>query len=243
MLETNQAIVSKYNILDVPSLAVIFKKKHVIFDGTSKEVLPFVYKLRSKPFKVLKSIQDVEEFLRPTAVDNETDQVDFRPKSSTSVVGIFAGKDSDEYEEYVQAAKEMQHSRHIFFGIVTDYDAAMKLQAKHHKWYKRPPAVLLRQHMNKEDIMLEEVVSNVVNDKVDFDNVRSLNLEEFYGKLSLAGWIGQKSLQLVAKLTSDNFRNYEMVALPMCILFLDLDAHPLWSKFTQVERIVYCPIR
>ena len=68
-------------------------------------------------------------------------------------------------------------------------------------------------------------------------------LEEFYGKLSLAGWIGQKSLQLVAKLTSDNFRNYEMVALPMCILFLDLDAHPLWSKFTQVERIVHCPIR
>ena len=158
--------------------------------------------------------------------------------------GIFAGKDSDEYEEYVQAAKEMQHSRHIFFGVVTDYDVAMKLQAKHHKWYKRPPAVLLRQHMNKEDIMLEEVVSNVVNDKVDFDNVRSLNLEEFYGKLSLAGWIGQKSLQLVAKLTSDNFRNYEMVALPMCIvLFLDLNAHPLWSKFTQVERIVYCPIR
>ena len=72
-LKHNQAIVSKYNILDVPSLAVIFKKKHVLFDGTAKEVLPFVHKLRSKPIKVLHSVKDVEEFLRPTAAINEVD--------------------------------------------------------------------------------------------------------------------------------------------------------------------------
>lgn len=119
------------------------------------------------------------------------------------VVGFFSshlGIEEDEYEDFIDIAKELQSKEDVYFGVVTN--AAVSKEYKAKKIIDRTPSLLLQRDKNTRF---------------------TINMDEFIGEdYGIKGWIERKSIPLVGKLTPESFRLYEKLNLPMALLFLDL---------------------
>ena len=106
--------------------------------------------------------------------------------------------EEDEYEEFIDIAKELQVNEDMFFGIVTSKSVCNWF--KSNKTIDRTPSVVV-----------------VGTD----DSIKSINLNELYGdKTSLKDWIIKNSIPLVGKLTNQNFAMYEKLKIPMLLMVL-----------------------
>ena len=106
--------------------------------------------------------------------------------------------EEDDYQEYLDTAKELQQNEDIYLGVVTN--------PKTSKWFKsnktidRTPAILIA----GED-----------------DSRKTINLDELYGeRSSTKEWILKSAVPLVGKLTGQNFGLYEKLQIPMLMMFL-----------------------
>eukprot|EP00600_Ochromonadales_sp_CCMP1393_P015319 CAMPEP_0175033116 /NCGR_PEP_ID=MMETSP0005-20121125/21810_1 /TAXON_ID=420556 /ORGANISM="Ochromonas sp., Strain CCMP1393" /LENGTH=555 /DNA_ID=CAMNT_0016293677 /DNA_START=477 /DNA_END=2144 /DNA_ORIENTATION=- len=119
-------------------------------------------------------------------------------------VGFFSEHEDieeDDYEEFIEAAKELQLNEDLYFGVVTNPKTAAWF--KTNKTIDRTPSMLL---MGEDD------------------HPHAVNLDELYGSDDggIKSWVLKNALPLVGKMTGQNFLMYEKLGLPMLMMFLDL---------------------
>jgi hypothetical protein len=197
-----KSIALDYESQDVPSLVFFKKGRHIPYRGyhDSAAVIQYIQKQLHPPVTILQSVDTVEAFL--SSFHNNASL----PMTTVAVIGFFSSHqdiEEDEYEDYLQLAKDMQGKADVYFGLVHN-----KLVSNSYKklgWIDRTPSILLQR-----------------------DNITrfSINIDEFIGEdYGLKEWIERKSVSLVSQLTHSNFHLYEKLGLPMLILFLDLSHH------------------
>ena len=149
----------------------------------------------SKSTRTLQSVEEVESFLTSRS----------SPKYSTStvlVIGFFAdyeGIEEDDYEDFIEVAKDMQAREDVYFAVVT--------KPKVCEWYKKKKTI-----DRTPSVML-----------LGDNGVKTINLDEFFGeKFGLKEWIDKNAIPVLGKLTASNFKLYEKIPNPMLMLFLDL---------------------
>ena len=112
--------------------------------------------------------------------------------------------EEDEYLEFTEAAKDLQTSQDIYFGVVTN--AATAQWFKQNKTIARTPSIIVKGEDN---------------------GIKVINLEELYGNnMNVKDWIKRSAIPLVGKLSGHNAGTYEKVitdyGIPIVMLFLDL---------------------
>ena len=178
-------------------LLLILQSRPLPFSGahTLEAVMTFIEKQMSKSTRTLQSNEEVESFLTSRS----------SPKYSTStvlVIGFFAdseGIEEDDYEDFIEVAKDMQAREDVYFAVVTKPKICESY--KKNKMIDRTPSVML----------------------LGDNGVKTINLDEFFGeKFGLKEWIDKNAIPVLGKLTSSNFKLYEKIPNPMLMLFLDL---------------------
>jgi thioredoxin-like negative regulator of GroEL len=191
---------------ELPSLVLFNKQRPLLFKGVHQveNILAFVEKQIGLPYKQLKTVDEVEKFI--SSRNDEKYIV-----STIMVIGFFSEHkdiEEDDYEDFIEVAKELQIKTDIYFGIVTNPKVS-----KHYKQNKiidRTPSAML---IGEGDIR------------------KTINLNNLYDeKYGLKGWINNNAIPLVGKLTGNNFQLYEKIALPMLMLFLDLTNEDMTSN-------------
>jgi thiol-disulfide isomerase/thioredoxin len=193
-----KSITMEFGAQSLPSLVFLHKMKPTLYKGVHSEeaVIQYIQKQTGPIFQKLPTIDSVYEFF-----NNRSD-----PRfslSSVMVIGFFSQHqdiEEDDYEDFLEVAKDLQSNEDIYFGIVTN-----KTVINHFKINKiidRTPSMA---------IMGEE------------NNIHSINLDELYGEhTSMKDWLLKKAVPLVGKMTPTNFVLYEKLNIPMLLLFLDL---------------------
>lgn len=203
-------LAAELEALDVPSL-VLYRRggRGSRFEGpqTAPAIVEFVRKLvASKPLIPLRSVADVDAFLSRD-VSRLGLGVGPIPEYATTVVGLFSDAqdlEEDEFNEYRDAAKELQPREAIYTAVVKDPKVCAQLKRRKVGGIDRTPALLAQRGAD----MLYPV---------------SVNLDELYGDgQSVSKWIFQATLPLVGEMSGSSFKSYEELGLPMLILFLDL---------------------
>eukprot|EP01036_Dinobryon_divergens_P028294 gene28294-37225_t len=176
---------------ELPAIVVFMKLRPLLYKGvhTAEAISTFVKKQLEKPAKVLSSVNDVVNFINSRTGPQYS-------VSTIMVVGFFSEHEDieeDDYQEYLETAKELQQNEDIYLGVVTN--------PKTSKWFKsnktidRTPAILIA----GED-----------------DSRKTINLDELYGeRSSTKEWILKSAVPLVGKLTGQNFGLYEKLQIPM----------------------------
>lgn len=194
-----KSIALEHEANEVPSLIYFHKQRPWHYRGShdAKAVITYIKKQLQAPVTSLKSVEDINSFI---SYGSNNDSLSL---STVSVIGFFSSHqdvEEDEYDEFMDLARDLQTKEDIFFGAVTSKSVAQIY--KKNKTIDRTPSVLL----------------------VSEGGIRhTINLDEFIGEqIGLRDWIERKSIPLVGKLTSQNFQLYEKLKLPMLLLFLDL---------------------
>ena len=134
--------------------------------------------------------------------------------STVMVIGFFAdysGIEEDDYDDYVEIAKDLQTKEDVYFGTVTNSKVCDFY--KKNKTIDRTPSVIL----------------------FGENGIKAINLDELYGeKYGLKEWINRNAIPLVGKLTNNNFKLYEKIPNPMLMLFLDLSQEHSTSNPGQI---------
>lgn len=209
----------EYGAQELPSLVMFQKGRAATYRGThsSTGIFNFVKKLIGSPVTRLDSVDQAQSFLNGSVFSDGSvgwAEDRYTSLSTVMVVGFFsAHKDmeEDEYDEFMQAAKQLQSKEDIYFGEVVHKAVSRAFMAK--KLIDRTPAVLL---LNRET-----------------GDQRSLNLDDFYEKVSLSEWILRNAIPLVGRLTGTNFQMYEKIGRPMLMMFLDLSEASLRQSVVQ----------
>lgn len=210
-----KTIAREAGAMDLPALVLYHKMKPFAFRGahSAEAVVAYIRKQIGPAAIPLRNTSAVYNFLTETL----TNKAKFT-LSTTMVVGFFSDHhevEEDDYEEYIQAAKDLQSNEDIFFGVCTNPSVATEFKAN--RFIDRTPSMLL------------------VND----DNVRhSINLDELYNDMGIKEWLMKKSVPLVGELTGNNFPTYEKLMIPMLMLFLDLsDRHDVQHRIEYIGEI------
>jgi hypothetical protein len=194
-----KGIVAESGLESLPSIVLYKKKRPIKFKGVhiAEAIIAFVKKQIGPPYELLREVDDVVQFL------NRPQQMTYA-LSSVMVVGFFSDHESveeDDYEDFMEAAKDLQVKEDIHFGVVIDAGVAEFF--KKNKTIDRTPSI---------QIAGEKGLHSVIN------------FDELYGEnIGVKGWITQQSIPLVGKLTGANFQLYEKRDLPMLLMFLDLE--------------------
>lgn len=197
-----KSIVAEVGATDLPALVLFQKMRPILYKGahSAEAVMTYINKQLSPPAKLLKTVADVTNFLDSRTSANHG-------ISTSMTVGFFSEHEDveeDDYQEFVEVAKELQLNEDNYFGVVTSPATASWF--KKNKTIDRTPAVLMEGE----------------------GGIRhTINLDELYGdNAGLQSWIVKNSLPLVGKMTGANFLMYEKQGLPILMLFLDLtDEH------------------
>ena len=197
-----KSIVAEVGATDLPALVLFQKMRPILYKGahSAEAVMTYINKQLSPPAKVLKTVADVTNFLESRTSANHG-------ISTSMTVGFFSEHEDveeDDYQEFIEVAKELQLNEDNYFGVVTSPATASWF--KKNKTIDRTPAVLMEGE----------------------GGIRhTINLDELYGdNAGLQSWIVKNSLPLVGKMTGANFLMYEKQGLPILMLFLDLtDEH------------------
>lgn len=210
-VDNAKSIANEYGINELPRLIFFKKQKAMPYYGynDARSIIEFIKKVTDSPFRTLRSIDAVDSFIG-SRIASENDAP--ASLSKVVVVGFFSEHEDieeDDYNEFVDTAKELQEKEDIYFGLVTDpviseyFKSTMKI-------IDRTPSVYA-----------------VGESGIPY----SINLDEFVDySLGLSEWIISKSVALVGELTPRNFQVYNKINKPMLMLFLDLseagDASP-----------------
>mmetsp|Transcript_36873 Transcript_36873/g.73380 ORF Transcript_36873/g.73380 Transcript_36873/m.73380 type:complete len:717 (+) Transcript_36873:43-2193(+) len=193
-----KSIAAEVGATDLPALVLFHKLRPILFKGAHSPaaVLTFIKKQLDPPAKKLKTVADVTDFLESRNNGNFG-------ISTTMTVGFFSEHEDieeDDYEEYMEVAKELQLNEDVYFGVVTSPSTSNWF--KKNKTIDRTPSVIM----------------------VGEGNIRhSINLDELYGdNAGIQAWILKNSIPLVGKMTPQNFLMYEKQGLPILMMFLDL---------------------
>ena len=209
-----KSIVLELGATELPSLVFMKKMKPTVYKGVHGEdsVMQYISKQLGPPVKRIQTLEEMEAFK----------DLRFNPSYSLStvvVIGFFTDyKDieEDEYQEYLDIAKELQTNEDIYFGVVNTNKSFISYLKKN-KIIDRTPSVYM--------------ISS------DTNTSHTINLDELYGeKGGLKEWIMSHSIPLVGRMTPQNFLLYEKLNLPMLLMFLNLTNEQLYSR--QPGRIV-----
>ena len=195
-------------VTELPSLVLYVKNRPHRYKGvhTADAIRTYIHKHIGKPATVLKSEEELSAF-----IDARYDSSKYSI-STVMVVGFFSdhdGVEEDDYDDYMEVAKELQSNEDVYFGVVTN--KKLSTVYKRNKSIDRTPSVML----------------------VGADTAaKAINLDELYGESGgLQQWIISNSVPLVGKLTPQTFRLYEKSGKPMLMMFLDLT----YEHFTEGE--------
>lgn len=209
-----KSIVAELGANELPSLVFLKKMRPTVYKGIHEEsaVMQYVKKQLQPPAKKLQTLQELEDF---KALRHHSDYA----LSTVIVVGLFTDYEDieeDEYQEYLDIAKELQNNEEIYFGVVNKNKTLINY-LKSNKIIDRTPSVYM--------------ISS------DIDTPYTINLDELYNeKGGLKEWILQHSIPLVGRMTPQNFLLYEKQQLPMLLMFLNLTNEQQYSR--QPGRII-----
>mmetsp|Transcript_5623 Transcript_5623/g.9247 ORF Transcript_5623/g.9247 Transcript_5623/m.9247 type:complete len:748 (-) Transcript_5623:127-2370(-) len=194
-----KSITAEVGATDLPALVLFQKLRPIVYKGIHSEeaIMMYLNKVISKPARTLKTKEDVTEFF------NSRKNASYGI-STAMTVGFFSEHEDieeDDYEEFIEAAKELQLNEDLYFGVVTNPKTAAWF--KTNKTIDRTPSMLL---MGEDD------------------HPHAVNLDELYGSDDggIKSWVLKNALPLVGKMTGQNFLMYEKLGLPMLMMFLDL---------------------
>ena len=202
----NKQVGLNHGLQDMPAVVLFQKGRPSVYLGPqiSSGMFLFVTKLLGSPLRLVGTVDEAKAFLN-ASIDGIA--VEYRAGNilpPIMVMGFFSAHgdvEEDEYEEFTQAAKQLQSREDIYFGQSLKRDVAKSFQQM--KLIDRTPSVLL------------------VN--TDTGQHRALNLDDFFDKeQGLTEWITRNSIPLVGRMTGSNFQLYEKIGLPMLLMFLDL---------------------
>jgi len=203
-IDEMKSLATEYS-LELPALVLFKKQKPLVYKGVHRvqSVITYIEKQVNKSTSILKSEKDIENFIRLKTSDNTL--------SNIIVIGFFAdhdGIEEDDYNDYIEATKELQSKEDVHFGVVLTESLANKY--KKNKIIDRTPSMMIL---------------------CDNGITKSVNLDELYDVSGgIVGWINMNSVPLVGKMTVYNFRMYEKLSHPILMLFLDLT-----NEFNSVE--------
>jgi thioredoxin-like negative regulator of GroEL len=204
-----KSIAAEVGATELPALVFFQKLRPILYKGvhSAEAIMTFVRKQLEPPAKLLKTVADVTNFLDSRESGNFG-------MSTTMTVGFFSEHEDveeDDYQEFMEVAKELQLNEDTYFGVVTSPVTANWF--KKNKTIDRTPSLLM----------------------VGDGNVRStINLDELYGdNAGIQAWIIKNSIPLVGKMVPQNFLMYEKQGLPILMMFLDLT-----EEHTQQSGVV-----
>ena len=193
-----KAMASEFGANELPSLILFDKMKPMLYKGVhyADAVTTFVQKQLHPPAKPLRTVSEVTNFF---ASRNHSKY----SVSTIMVVGFFPQHEDieeDEYEDFMDIAKDLKSNSDIYIGVVTSAKVANAFKAN--KTIDRTPSLLLLDSS---------------------DQYHSINLNELFGDgVGPKEWIIKNSIPLVAKMTPQNFGLYEKLGIPILMMFLDL---------------------
>ncbi len=193
-------IAKVYKIVSIPSIVAVYKGRAVHYEGvhSSEGIQAFAKKIRAPPVKKITSIEDVTSFM-------ENYYLETRREQATNFIGFFNEEDDgEEMEEYLEVAAELYTKDYVNFAVVTSKPVIEHYQKA--KWFKFAPSI--------------------VADMASYNYQRakdSLYLPTFFNQGSLEQWFNQRTIKLVDEIKPSNFAMYESLALPMVMLFLNLE--------------------
>lgn len=193
-----KSIAAEVGAVELPALVLFQKQRPLVYRGahTAESVLAYLRKVKGKPALPLKSVEDVQKFL--------SSRDDSRYGLSTVMtVGFFSEHEDieeDEYEDFMEVAKELQVNEDIYFGVVTKPATANWF--KKNKTIDRTPSLVMRAEGGEQ---------------------HAVNLDELFGDMGgIKEWVAKHAIPLVGKMTPQNFQLYEKQGLPILMMFLDL---------------------
>lgn len=196
--DSMKSITLEFGAQSLPSLVYVHKLKPTLYKGVHSvaAVTQYIDKQTGPPLTKLNTVEAVYEFFYARK----------QPRFAVSTimaVGFFSQHDDieeDDYEDFLEVAKDLQSNEDIYFGVVTS-----KAVAKHFKANKtidRTPSLVIY----GED-----------------EQFHSINMDELYGeRSSMKEWLLKQAIPLVGKMTPLNFALYEKLNMPMLMMFLDL---------------------
>lgn len=196
-VDKNKEFADEHGVTSLPAIKFFHKcKDKGLFKGThSKAALEaYVKKVTDPVTTTLRTSQEVEAFSKAHPV---------------SVIGFFANPsgESDEIDDFSEAAAELQYTHNTYFAIVRDRNAMAPYMGKADSlWFKKSPSTV--------------IFRNIDGDEQERD---TLLMSELNARLQ--DWIMDKSVRLVDEITSGNFVYYESLRRPMLLLFLDKEAN------------------
>lgn len=201
-----KSLIKDHGATELPYLVFYHNKRTLVYRGdfSANAVLAFVHKQIGPAARVLTSVDAVERFV---AMRRE----EAYSPSTVAVIGFFSehdGIEEEDYEDFMQAARELQPKEDIYFGVVLDADVSAHYKTNL-KLIDRTPSVYV---VGETGVPI------------------TINLDEFYDQsVGLSEWIVAKSVPIVGKLTPHNFQLYEKITKPMLMMFLDLtdDSEPV----------------
>jgi thiol-disulfide isomerase/thioredoxin len=209
-----KSIVLELGATELPSLVFMKKMKPTVYKGVHsvEAVMQYVSKQLGPPVKRLQNLDEMEAFKALRFNENYS-------LSTVVVIGLFTDyKDieEDEYEEFVEIAKDLQSNEDIYFGVVNTNKSLISFLKKN-RTIDRTPSVYMMSS--------------------DMHTPHTINLDELYGeKGGLKEWIMSHSIPLVGRMTPQNFLLYEKLNKPMLLMFLNLTNEELYSR--QPGRII-----
>ena len=193
-----KSIAAEVGAIELPALVLFHKLRPILYKGShsTDAVMNYIHKQLEPPAKLLKSINEVNLFLNQQSNSNYG-------ISTSMTVGFFTEYEDieeDDYNEYIEVAKELQLNEDTYFGYVIN-PTIIKYYKKN-KIIDRTPSLL----------MIGD--GNITN---------TINLDELYGEnIGISSWILKNSIPLVGKMTNNNFLLYEKQGLPILMMFLNL---------------------
>jgi len=201
-VDSNKEFADDHGVTSLPAIKMFHKcKPKGSYKGVHsiKGMRNYTKKVTGQPYTHLRTRAEVAAFAKAHPI---------------SIIGFFEKPDmeSDEVDDFAEAATDLQYSHNTYFGMVNKRDvmAPFKGQADSF-WIKKSPSIVI--FRNTEE--------GGVGD--DDDQERdALLMSEL--NTNLRDWIMQKSVRLVDEITNHNFVYYESLKRPMVLLFLDRKA-------------------
>ena len=198
-VDNMKAIAKENAITELPSLVYFRKNVAIRYNGYTSEsaVINFIKKLTGPPIVKLDSLESVHKFI-------ESRKEEMYSPATLIVIGFFSdytGIEEDDYDDFVQTAKDLQSKEDIYFGVVIKSSIV--------------------DHYKKSLKLIDRTPSVYVIGETGIPH--TINIDEFSDtKIGLNEWIIAQSIPIVGKLTPYNFQLYEKINKPMILLFLNL---------------------
>jgi len=228
-------LISRLGVKTLPALVFIASKgkKRLVFTGEHAAALIVEYVEKQLDPPTGKDTIEETEQLRKFVIS--------RLKHKATLVlalGVFKGKhyrDTDEYEDFLEAAKVLQQHEHVYPLVVTNPLVVFgKKTAKFRPTLlvlRLEPSVWLLEHKGlSEESIFQELIyflvgkaPNIVSVKSGGSAASQLDLTEgldYSAQYGLDGWVLRQAVPLVGTIHEYNFVAYQRLGLPMLLVFI-----------------------